>query len=90
MFFNGVLSAAKGLLGDSALAQVQALLPEKKYVDFFNYPIATFLPAAFTAARLLQATRGSFDAGIRQLGEQAIVDFLGTPVGRTLVTVSGR
>lgn len=88
MFFNGVLSATKGLLGPDAHARVAAMLPEKKYVDFFNYPIRTFLPSAFFAAKLLQATHGAFDSAIRQLGEQAIIDFLGTPVGRTLVTVS--
>ena len=88
MFFNGVLSATKGLLGVEAQQKVQAMLPEKKYADFFNYPIASFLPAAFSAAKLLQTTHGTFDAAIRQLGEQAIDDFLATPVGRTLVTVS--
>ena len=88
MFFNGILSATGGLLGPDARAKVQASLPEKKYVDFFNYPIRTFLPAAFRAAQLLQTAHGTFDSAIRQLGEQAIVDFLGTPVGRTLVTVS--
>ncbi len=94
MFFNGVLSATKALLGVEAQAQVQSTLLEKKYVDFFNYPIATFLPAAFTAAKLIQNSTKEpslgtgFDSAIRRLGEQAIVDFLGTPVGRTLVTVS--
>ncbi len=88
MFFNGVLSATKVLLGIDAQLQVQAVLVEKKYVDFFNYPIATFLPAAFTAAKLLQGKSMDFDAAIRRLGEQAIEDFLATPVGRTLVTVS--
>ena len=88
MFFNGVLSATHGLLGLEAQQQVKAMMVEKKYVDFFNYPIATFLPAAFGAAKLLQGTALDFDAAIRRLGEQAIDDFLGTPVGRTLVTVS--
>jgi uncharacterized protein (TIGR02265 family) len=88
MFFNGVLSATSALLGPEAQAQVQSMLTEKKYVDFFNYPIATFLPAAFTAAKLIQQGSHDFDAAIRRLGEQAIDDFLGTPVGRTLVTVS--
>ncbi len=88
MFFNGVLSATRVLLGTDAQLQVQATLVEKKYVDFFNYPIATFLPAAFMAAKLLQQGSPDFDAAIRRLGEQAIDDFLGTPVGRTLVTVS--
>lgn len=88
MFFNGVLSAAAALLGPDGVERVKATLPEKKYVDFFNYPIATFLPAAFTAASLLQAGSLDFDGAMRRLGEQAIVDFLSTPVGRTLVTVS--
>lgn len=88
MFFNGVLSATRALLGPEAQLRVQATLPEKKYVDFFNYPIATFLPASFLAAKLLQKTALDFEAAIRGLGEQAIDDFLRTPVGRTLVTVS--
>jgi uncharacterized protein (TIGR02265 family) len=88
MFFNGVLSATEKLLGTSAREHVAAGLPEKKYVDFFNYPIATFLPAAFHAAKLLMPGMGSFDNAIRKLGEQAIDDFLSTAVGRTLVTVS--
>lgn len=88
MFFNGVLSATAALLGSDGVARVQAALPEKKYVDFFNYPITTFLPAAFIAASALQAGHLDFDGAMRKLGEQAIVDFLATPVGRTLVTVS--
>src|SRR5437868_15445204 len=74
MFFNGVLSATLTLLGPDAQSQVHASLPEKKYVDFFNYPIKTFLPGAFRAATMLQSTHGSFDAAIRQLGQQAIDD----------------
>lgn len=88
MFFNGVLSASEKLLGAAARAQVVSVLPEKKYVDFFNYAISTFLPAAFAAAKLLQGTQGDFDASMRKLGQQAIDDFLATAVGRTLVTVS--
>lgn len=88
MFFNGVLVASEKLLGTSSRGQVAAMLPEKKYIDFFNYPIATFLPAAFQASQLLLPMMGSFDAAIRKLGEQAIDDFLATAVGRTLVVVS--
>jgi uncharacterized protein (TIGR02265 family) len=88
MFFNGVLSAARGLLGETAAERVHRFMPERKYVDFFNYPIATFLPAAFAAARSLEPAIGNFDAAMRRLGEQAIDDFLATPVGRMLVSVS--
>ena len=89
MFFKGVLSAAKALMGEEGESRVQAMLPEKKYVEFFNYPIATFLPATFSAAKMLQPVcGGDFDAAIRRLGEQAITDFLATAVGWTLVSVS--
>ena len=88
MFFNGVLSAMVKLCGNSARDSVAAMLPEKKYVDFFNYPIASFLPAAFQAAKLLTPMTGNFDSAMSKLGEQAIDDFLATAVGRTLVTVS--
>lgn len=88
MFFNGVLSATEKLLGVPARAQVGSVLPEKKYVDFFNYPISSFLPAAFAAAKLLQGVENGLDASMRKLGQQAIDDFLATAVGRTLVTVS--
>lgn len=88
MFFNGVLAATDTLLGPFAVDEVKARLPERKYIDFFNYPISTFLPAAFQAAQLIQGKSDDFAAAMRRLGEQAIDDFLSTPVGRTLVTVS--
>lgn len=88
MFFNGVLAATESVLGAEAVEAVQATLPEKKYIDFFNYPISTFLPAAFKAARMIQGSSGDFNAAMRRLGESAIDEFLATPVGRTLVTVS--
>ena len=88
MFFNGVLSAMQTLLGLDTRERIARHLPEKKYVDFFNYPIATFLPAAFAGARALEPGMGDFDGAMRRLGEQAIDDFLGTPVGRMLVSVS--
>lgn len=88
MFFNGVLAATDTLLGPFAVDTVKARLPERKYIDFFNYPIASFLPAAFQAAQLIQGKSEDFATAMRRLGEQAIDDFLSTPVGRTLVTVS--
>jgi len=89
MFFNGILATIGRLLPESSCEEVRRLLPEKKYVDFFNYPIATFLPPAFATLERLAVGHGGFDAAARLLGRQAIEDFLSTPVGRTLVAVSG-
>lgn len=89
MFFNGILATIGRELPASSSEEVRRLLPEKKYVDFFNYPIATFLPPAFATLERLAPAHGGFDAAARLLGMQAINDFLATPVGRTLVAVSG-
>lgn len=88
MFFNSVLRAAQELCGPDGLAQVQRGLPERKYIDFFNYGSQHFLPAAFLTAQLMTKTTGSFGASMIQLGERAIRDFLATPVGATLLSVS--
>lgn len=89
MFFNGVLASMATRLPASTQDEVKRLMPEKKYIDFFNYPIATFLPAAFAAAERLAPSQGGFEAAVHLLGMQAITEFLATPVGRTLVAVSG-
>ena len=63
----------------------------KKFVDFFNYPIAEFLPVAFLAAELVGggATPLALESGVRSLGRQATDDFLGTAVGKTLLMLAG-
>ncbi len=88
MFFNSVLGAVDRHLGAEAKQQVQRLLPEKKYIDFFNYASRDFLPAAFTAAKLLGPTLGGLESAMQRLGHYAITDFLATPVGGTLLSVS--
>jgi uncharacterized protein (TIGR02265 family) len=88
MFFNSVLGAVDRHLGAEARAQVQRLFTEKKYIDFFNYQSSDFLPGAFTAAKLLTPKFGSFETAMQRLGHYAITDFLATPVGGTLLSVS--
>ena len=88
MFFNSILLETERALGPQARAQVQALLPERKYVDFFNYPSLGFLPAAYRVAQLLAPKQGGLEGAFRHLGARAIADFLATPVGSTLLLVS--
>lgn len=89
MFFNGVLDAVTKLVDADARAMCLAASGERKFVDFFNYPIATFLPLAFTAAELLAPKVGGHDEAFRKLGAQATWDFLGSGVGKTLLMLAG-
>ncbi|MBI3182649.1 MAG: DUF2378 family protein [Myxococcales bacterium] len=89
MFFNGVLSAVERLVGPEARERCRKAGGEKKYIDFFNYPIAEFLPIAFTAASLLSEKLGGYEAAFRRLGQQAVEDFLSSTVGKTLLLLAG-
>lgn len=91
MFFNGALDAVAKLVNPEARAICLAAAGEKrKFIDFFNYPIGTFLHLAFTAVELLAHTGSSHDDGFFRLGAQATSDFLGTGVGKTLLLLAGR
>ncbi len=89
MFFNGLLEAVRALGGEEARARCFAAAGEKKFVDFFSYPVADFMKALFTAADLLGPRLGGRDAVMRQLGRRATEDFLHSTVGRTMMALAG-
>ncbi|HEX8434913.1 DUF2378 family protein [Archangium sp.] len=89
MFFNGLLEAVRALGGEEARAKCFAASGEKRFVDFFSYPVADFIKALFTAADLLGPRLGGRDAVMRQLGRRATEDFLHSTVGRTMMALAG-
>ena len=91
MFCNGLFHAVQRARGAGGLEQLQHAAAGKKFVDFFNYPIAEFLPMAWVAAELVGggSTPLALESGIRSLGRQATDDFLGTAVGKTLLMLAG-
>ena len=89
MFFNGALNAVRNLGGDPAVERCLASVPEKKFVDFFNYPVSGFLKLAFTGAQLMGPQLGGFDAMMRKMGTQATTDFLSSAAGKTLLLLAG-
>lgn len=88
LFFNGALGAVKVLGGESALQRCLDAAGEKKYVDFFNYPVASFLKLAFTAAQVMGPQLGGFDSALRRMGVQATTDFLSSAAGKTLLLLA--
>jgi uncharacterized protein (TIGR02265 family) len=91
MFCNGLFHAVQRTKGDAGLDELKDAAGGRKFVDFFNYSIAEFLPLAWVAAEQVGGGRSpaQLEAGIRSLGRQATDDFLGTAVGKTLLLLAG-
>jgi uncharacterized protein (TIGR02265 family) len=90
MFFNGALKAIATLGGSTVADQCRAASELRKYVDFFNYPISSFLKLTYTAASVLHRNVGGYGPVFHKLGQQAVQDFLATPVGKTLLLLAGK
>ncbi|HYO73961.1 MAG TPA: DUF2378 family protein [Archangium sp.] len=90
LFFNGAFEAVRSLGGEQARAKCYAAAGEKKYVDFFSYPVADFLKTLFTAVELLGGPApDGWSTVLRQLGRRATADFLHSTVGKTMVALAG-
>ena len=91
MFCNGLFQAVQRARGANGIEAHKNVAEGKKFVDFFNYPIADFLPMAWFAAELVGGgnTPLALEEGVRSLGRQATDDFLGTAVGKTLLMLAG-
>lgn len=90
LFFNGIFEAARALGGEGARVKCYAAVGEKKYVDFFSYPVADFLKTLFSAAEVLAGPgQGGRSLVLRQLGRRATADFLHSTVGKTMMALAG-
>jgi uncharacterized protein (TIGR02265 family) len=87
---NGALAAVSRLLDPGAAEVCRSASGERRFIEFFSYPITSFLRLSFTAAELLRSKLGGYDAAFRTLGKQAVDDFLSTAVGRTLRSLEGK
>ncbi|CAM4521782.1 DUF2378 family protein [Corallococcus exiguus] len=88
MFFLGVLETVRTDVGEEAVAACRAVTDERRFVGFFNYPVASFLKLAQVAARQLSPRWGGFDEALRQMGMQATRSFLESAVGRTFLLLA--
>ncbi|MBN8227066.1 DUF2378 family protein [Corallococcus macrosporus] len=88
MFFLGVLESVRTGVGEEAVAACRAVTDERRFVGFFNYPVASFLKLTQVAARLLSPRWGGFDEALRQMGMQGTRSFLESAVGRTFLLLA--
>ena len=87
---NAALAALSKLLDPRAADTCRAASGERRFIDFFNYPISSFLKLSFTAAELSRSKLGGYDAAFRTLGKQAVDDFLSTAAGKTLRSLGNK
>lgn len=88
MLFNGVLNAVERQLGLEARELCRQATGEDEFIDFFGYPVATFLKLSYAAAELLSAKLGGRDAALRALGKQAVDDIMASRVGQTVLVLA--
>lgn len=88
LFFNGVVGAVRALGGDAAVEHCLTAGGERKFVDFFSYPVASFLRLAYAAAQVMGPRYGGFEGALRRMGAQATTDFLSSAAGKTLLLLA--
>jgi uncharacterized protein (TIGR02265 family) len=90
MFFLGVLDAVRFLGGNAAVEQCLAQVGETAdFVPTQNYPFARFLRLSYVASQALSPLVGGHEAAQRQIGTQAMVDFLNSMFARDFVQDAG-
>jgi uncharacterized protein (TIGR02265 family) len=87
--YTTLFALVRDHLGDAAPRQVD-VLGKGSRVDFFSYPIGEYLQTTWNAVDKLEATFGSTDAVLTELGRRTIAGFLASMIGRTVFAVGGK
>lgn len=87
--YTTLFALVRDHLGDTAPREVD-VLGKGTRVDFFSYPIGEYLETAWNAMDRLEATFGSTDAILTELGRRTITGFLASMIGRTVFAAGGK
>jgi uncharacterized protein (TIGR02265 family) len=90
LFFNSMLGLVQKMGDPGARERCLEASGEKEFVDFFQYPVSTLIRMTYTAGHELSARHGGFDEALRRMGQQAMVDFLDSAMGKTLRHMAGQ
>ncbi|WP_414639126.1 TIGR02265 family protein [Archangium sp.] len=84
VFCIGLLRAMEQLGDEETVRRCLEASGEKKFIELFNYPIATYLRMVDTAVRLLAAKHGGIEEALRRIGRRAAADFRESSAGRAM------
>jgi len=87
-FFLGTLELVRAAMGEAGVRRCLAAVDTPRFMDFFQYPLSTFLRLNEAAAAELAPGGGGWARVQRGLGRRWAVDLLASATGRTLVLLS--
>lgn len=89
MFFNGAVDAVRALANEEVAHRCRAATGERKHIDFFSYPVASFLRMCLAANQQVGLQLGGCEKVLRRIGEQSTRDFLSSMAGKTAILLAG-
>ncbi|QRN99060.1 DUF2378 family protein [Archangium violaceum] len=84
LFLQSVLKAIRALGDETLVNRCTAVCGQKRFADFFNYPIRLHLQMIDTAMPALSARYGDVEQALWLLGHCVAMDFLESEAGRTM------
>ncbi len=81
LFLNGVLKSVRQLGGEATAQHCLAESGEKRFLDFFSYPISSLMRMSYAGARLLSNDSRSFEEVMRQMGYASAWNFASSTMG---------
>jgi len=87
-FFLGTLDTVRECRGEAGVRRCLAAVDEPRLMEFFHYPLGTFLRLNEAAVVELAPGGGGWTCAQRRLGRRAAVDLLTSAAGRALVLLS--
>ncbi|PTL84676.1 TIGR02265 family protein [Vitiosangium sp. GDMCC 1.1324] len=88
VFIKGVLEVVQQIGGKAAVDHCMEELGETELLDFFNYPMATFIRMTYAAAHFLSDRYGGFQGAMWKMGHQALKNFEASPVGKSMLLMA--
>jgi len=84
VFCNGLLRVMQERGGEEVGRRCLEAAGEERFLDFFNYPITTYLRMVSTGLELLAGKHGDVEELLRQLGREAVVALGRSAAGKAL------
>ena len=88
IFLNSLLDVVRRFGDEALLQQCLDVSGEQRFLEFFNYPMSTFLRMSYPACHRMSAKYGGFEAAFSALGYAASKDFYASSAGKVLLLLA--
>ncbi|WP_434388570.1 TIGR02265 family protein [Melittangium boletus] len=88
IFLNSLLDMLRQYGDEELLRQCLEVSGEQRFLEFFNYPMSTFLRMAYPAAWRMGHLYGGFEGAFREMGYQASKAFYASSAGKVLLLLA--